>query len=309
MIISRDAAARPRVSVLIGRVSTEDAPRILETLQSLHDKQGDHCCEVVLADRRNDAIMAQVARLFPQIEIVDCPPQMSLPEMRTLAFERSQGTIVAVTEDHCVPAEGWLAEIEAALDADSSFDAVGGCVENGVFATDFDWATFLCEYCYFSPPVLEGESAILPGMNVAYRRSALEALPRARLIEGFWETTVHPLIIAGGGKLLSSNAMKMYHCKAFSRRLFYAQRFIYSRYYAGLRFPREQLMTRLVAMLATFALPPLLLLRMVKGARAKGLNLEFRRALPDLLILVLVWSLGEMFGYLRGPGDALVQIE
>ena len=62
--------------------------------------------------------------------------------------------------------------------------AVGGSVVNGVTDTSLDWATYLCEYSFFSPPVAEGESAILPGMNVAYRRSALESVPRELLTSG-----------------------------------------------------------------------------------------------------------------------------
>jgi hypothetical protein len=309
MIVSTSSPAAPRVSVVIGRVSTEDDRRILETLQSLDEHQGEHQCEVLLADRIQDAVSDEVARRYPQVKLIACARETTLPMMRTLAFDASRAGIVAVTEDHCVPAKGWLAQIEAAYDADPALQALGGCVENGVVETGFDWATFLCEYSFFSPPVAEGETSVLPGMNIAYRRSALEGVPRDRLTEGFWETTVHPLILAAGGRLLSRNAMKMYHCKKFTRPLFYAQRFIYSRYYAGLRFPRHKLGARLFATLASIALPPVLLMRMIKAAKAKGLNTELNRALPDLMVLVVVWSLGEMWGYISGPGNALAQIE
>jgi hypothetical protein len=214
-----------------------------------------------------------------------------------------------VTEDHCVPAEGWLAEIEQAFDADPLLAAVGGTVENGVGERGFDWATFLCEYSYFSPPVAEGPSEVLPGMNVAYRREALAAVPAERLRAGFWETTAHPLLLQAGGRFLSRNRMRMRHCKRFSRRLFFAQRFIYSRYYAGLRFPRGQPARRIAATLASFALPPLLMLRIARAAMAKKLGRELARAAPALVGLTVVWAAGEMWGYLFGPGDALARIE
>jgi hypothetical protein len=309
MIVPARAASPPRVSVLIGLVSTEDRGRILETLDSLATRQGDHACEVVLVDRREDEVSAEIRRLYPEVEIIPCPAGTTLPEMRETALRRSRGRLVGVTEDHCVPAEGWLAEIEAAFDADPALAAVGGAVENGVGERGFDWATFLCEYSYFSPPVAEGPTEVLPGMNVAYRREALDAVPAERLRAGFWETTAHPLLLQQGGRFVSRNRMKMFHCKRFSRRLFFAQRFIYSRYYAGLRFPARDRMKRLAATLASFALPPLLMLRIVRAAQAKRLGAELARATPALAGLVVVWAAGEMWGYLFGPGDALAQIE
>ena len=50
----------PPIAVVIGLVSTEDRDRVLETLASLHERQGDVECEVVLADRRQDEISALI---------------------------------------------------------------------------------------------------------------------------------------------------------------------------------------------------------------------------------------------------------
>ncbi len=298
------------ISVLLGRVSTEDDDRVLETIASF--VMGDVDCpyEIIIADRIQDHVSATIARRYPAVKLIPCPATMSLPEMRAAAFDMSRGELIAVTEDHCVPRPGWLNIASAAFaDADGDIVAIGGSVENGVTDTGFDWATFLCEYSYFSPPVVEGQTEVLPGMNVVYRRSALEAVPASALREGFWETTVHHLLLAAGGRFLSLNELKMYHCKKFSVGLFLGQRFLYSRYYAGIRFPRHALSKRIAATAATAALPPLLLWRMTGAARKKGLNSEFVRALPGLALMVLVWSVGEGYGYLAGPGDALARIE
>jgi hypothetical protein len=235
---------------------------------------------------------------------------MTLTEMRTLAFEASSASIVAVTEDHCVPAPGWAATLKKAFDeGGQDLVAVGGSVVNGVTDTGLDWATYLCEYSFFSPPVAQGESDILPGMNVAYRRTALQAVPRVLLISGFWETTVHPLLLRSGGRFLSLNELVMFHKKRFSWGLFASQRFIYSRYFAGLRFRDAALPKRAAASLASLALPPLLLMRAVRAARAKGLGREMLRASPYLLTLYCVWAVGESVGALKGPGNALAMIE
>lgn len=309
MIVVGAGTRTPTISVLIGLVSTEDRARILETLAALENAQDDHTCEVVLVDRRpEDSVTAEIRRTYPAVHLFRAEPSATLPEMRTLALDRSTGDIVAVTEDHCVPCPGWLGAIAAAME-DPAVLAVGGPVENGVHETAFDWATFLCEYSAFSPPAPEGETELLPGMNVAYRRDALCALPRERLIEGFWETTVHGSLRRHGGRFESRNAMKMFHCKKFTKRLFFRQRFVYSRYFAALRFPRSARAARAAATVGSLILPPLLFWRMIRACIRKGLGSQMVRALPALAALTVVWSAGEMWGYMFGQGEALSEIE
>ena len=298
------------IAVVLGRVSTEDTDRVIETIEALDPAVSGEQCEIVIADRLHDALSERIPRDYPHVRLIGCPPEMALPEMRTLAFEASSAPIVAVTEDHCVPAPGWAKTISAAFaQGGPDLVAVGGSVVNGVHDTGLDWATYLCEYSFFSPPVAEGDSAILPGMNVAYRRSALESLPRDLLTSGFWETTVHPVLLERGGRFRSLNDLVMLHKKRFSWGLFASQRFIYSRYYAGLRFGDASLPKRAVASLASLALPPLLLVRAVQAARRKGHGREMLRACPHLLAFYCIWAVGESVGALRGPGNALAMIE
>lgn len=311
MITEKNTASdRPDFSILIGVVSTQDSDRILETLQALRNQEGSCSYEVILADRRNDDISSQLGN-YPEVTHIICPAGMSLPELRTLALDRATGKYIIVTEDHCVPSDNWLQSMAQAFDqAPDGTAAVGGCVENGVCDTALDWATFFCEYSYFLHPVEEGVTTALPGMNLAYRHSIFKELDRRLLTSGFWETTVHPVLLEKGYKLFSSNSIKLFHCKKFSFGLFARQRYIYSRYYAGLRFSRRQYAHRAVAFAATGLLPPLLLYRSVKQIRSKNrLAREFRTALPVLLLFHIIWAYGEMVGYVLGVGDALSRIE
>lgn len=308
--MASDRKSGPALAVVLGRVSTEDAGRVIETIEALDPAGCGLECEIVIADRLQDELTDRIRRDYRRVRLIACPPNATLPEMRTLAFEASTAPIVAVTEDHCVPTPTWTRTIIAAFDdSDPELVAVGGSVVNGVTDTALDWATYLCEYSFFSPPVIQGDSLTLPGMNVAYRRTALEKLPRELLMKGFWETTVHPVLLQSGGRFLSLNELVMLHKKRFSWRLFASQRFIYSRYFAGLRFGGAALPRRLAASIASLALPPLLLFRAVKSARSKGLGREMWRALPYLVPLYFIWAAGESVGALRGPGDALARIE
>jgi len=199
---------------------------------------------------------------------------------------------------------------QAFSDAPTDTVEVGGCIENGVGDTHLDWATFFCEYSPFLMPVTEGLANVLPGINIAYRHRLLEPIDRALLSHGFWETSLHPILLAQGCKLYSSNKIRLYHCKKFSFGLFVRQRFWYSRYYAGQRFSHRQIVKRILACVASVLLPPVLLYRSYKQMRLRPrLRSEFRAALPLLLVFYGVWACGEMTGYACGPGHALEKIE
>lgn len=302
--------APPLFSILIGRVSTEDGGRILETLASLQTQQGGLSHEVVVADRLRDAVSDAIRLRFPQVRLLSCDKGLSLPRMRAQALAAARGSLVVVTEDHCVPPSTWLLDFQRLAEQEPDAAVIAGCVVNGVTDRSLDWATFLCEYAAFSPPIAEGQGVALAGMNVMYRRRVLADCPPELLTKGFWETTLHPWLAARGEKLLASNRIHIAHCKRFSWRLFAAQRYVYSRYYAGIRFPRERMLVRWTAALATPLLPVLLTWRLFRAASQKpSIAAHARRALPHLFGFFVIWAVGEAVGYLRGPGHALEAIE
>lgn len=300
-------------SILIGRVSTEDSTRILEMLDELRAQENAPAYEVIITDRRQDWVSERIRATFPEVQLFSCPANTSLPELRTLAFDSSRGDYIVVTEDHCVPTKRWLAGIvEAFQTAPMETVAVGGPVDNGVCETALDWATFLCEYSGFTGPITSGPvpATSVPGMNVAYRRFAIAETDRAVLTRGFWETTMHPLLAEKGLSFYLSDSIMILHKKKFSFRLFAGQRFLYSRYYAGIRFGPDQVISRLIMCGLTVALPPLLLFRMLKNMIPnRQLRPKLIRTLPYLTLFALIWAWGEAVGYLFGPGDALSRIE
>ncbi len=305
--------AREKVifSILIGRVSTEDRDRILQALDALQKQNQDCPYEVVLADRLHDEITEKISVEYPEVVLIRSDKNATLPAMRADALVAATGAYIIVTEDHCVPGDGWLrAFYKTLLTAPDDVAAVGGCVENGVFETPLDWATFLCEYSGSVAPASEGYADDVPGMNVAYRRTAFEGIDESLLRRGFWETTLHPILRQRGQKFYSSNTIRLNHCKKFSLALFCRQRYVYSRYYAGIRFPPNALSKRLIAMVLSVALPPLLLWRMRTNlARKNRLGREFLTAVPYLALFVVIWAAGEIAGYVTGPGGALAEIE
>jgi len=60
---------------------------------------------------------------------------------------------------------------------------------------------------------------------------------------------------------------------------------------------------------AALALPPVLFFRTVSRVVAKRRHRsELVRSLPLLAVFVVSWALGEMVGYVAGPGDSLAKV-
>jgi hypothetical protein len=67
--------------------------------------------------------------------------------------------------------------------------------------------------------------------------------------------------------------------------------------------------TRLGYGAAALALPPLLFYRTISRIVSKGRHrAELVRSLPLLAVFVVSWALGEMVGYVAGPGDSLAKV-
>jgi glycosyltransferase involved in cell wall biosynthesis len=307
------AAAAPsrepiEISVLIARASRQDPRRIEQTLNSLRAQRCDCAFEVIVVDRIDDDLSAALRRADARWRWITVSRDSTLPQMRSSALQAARGRIVVVTEDHCVAAPDWLQRVQEAFVREPAAVAVGGCVVNGLVDSAFDWATYLCEYAAFAPPL--AADAPLVGTNTAYLRERLVAQSPHALVDGFWESTVHPALQRAGHKLLSNDQMRVSHCKRFTLRGFINQRCIYSRHYAGSRFAPDSWTQRMAAALLSPLLPALLAVRLARVALSKpDLIRPSLRAAPYLLLFYLVWACGEMVGYAVGPGDSLRKIE
>jgi len=295
--------------VIVGSVN--GGPSIFRLLEALARQIGDVAFEVVIADRCSDGTAERIAKEWPEAILIRAARDTPLPELRTLALERSEGQIVFVTEDHTVPPVNWIDRLATALgNLPPEVAAVGGPVDNAECHSTIDWAVFLCEYHGFLPNRPAGEVDEVPGMNVAYRREALVRSRRDDLSRGFWESTVHPRLRAEGRCFQMLSDAVIDHRKSFSFGYAMRQRFQYSRHYAASRFRRAQWLRRGVYALLAFALPPALLLRISTSVwPRRSYRRAFVRALPAIAALTLAWALGEVTGYLLGPGDSLSEIE
>ena len=116
----------PTVSVVIASVN--GASYLDLCLAALGRQRGDVPAEVVVADCCGPSTRELVAREYPAVRFLSFDRRLPIPELRAIGIAHSRGELVAVTEDHCIPAEDWFERIVAAHRG--PYAAVGGAVEN-----------------------------------------------------------------------------------------------------------------------------------------------------------------------------------
>jgi len=295
----------PRVSVIIPSVT--GLPAIAECLSALDNQKCDFAFEVIVVDRTEDKTAEYICERFPRVKLTKLSAPCGIPEMRAVGMAQARGEFLAITEDHCIVPQNWLAEIIKAHE--SGYQVVGGAVENGSPERLIDWAVFLCEYSAFMPPIAAGETPFITGNNTSYSRLLIEQADES-LKKDYWEYFLQDELKSLGTKFLSAPTLVVSHKKEFGFFYFLSQRFYYSRSFAAMRKRRSSVAEQITYLLYTPVLPFHLIWRIARNVKRKKRNRkEFFLSLPLLLIFMGSYALGELAGQLFGSGNSLFEVE
>lgn len=270
-----------------------------------------------------DATREQVARVGGEIVVIDgsgrpapgldqvgpdvrwiSRPGESVFQMRSVGYGLCRGEIVAVTEDHCAPAEDWVERILAAHAAHPEAIAVGGAVENGTTDHLVDWATFIVTQGPFVPPIPNGPADRIAGAaTTSYKRVALDRRPDHGdfgVIELFDTAEMR----RPGDILLNDDSIRVSHHQSMGLGGTSASQFHNGRTIAGLR---RRAMTR-GDWLRVIGFPVLPLYRTVRSIRIAW-NKQISRSIVLITIPLIAYfhyaqASGEFIGYLAGPGSS-----
>jgi GT2 family glycosyltransferase len=268
--------------------------------------QPDHLhLETIVADRVGESVRVPLRDRYPHVRLLEAGLDITIPDLRALAFERARAEIVGVIEDHVIVPPDWAERMIEAHGAGA--EVVGGAVDNAADQRWVDWAAFLCEYSHcLVPPT--GPADWVTGNNVTYRRDLLKRF-RGVLGEGRWENHLHDALRNAGITLVSCPDIRVGHKKHYTAAEYLHQRYLYARSYAGMRLEGASTLRKLGYGSAALALPPLLLTRIVSRVLQSGRHRrELFRSLPLLALFVTAWAAGEVVGYWRGDGDSLKKV-
>ncbi len=160
----------PALSVVVPTTSTWDAiePVVRQLLTSLNPIDG----ELVLASGVGEP--PAIPSGLDRIRILHLAGA-DVFALRAAGIAAAQGTIIAVTEDHCQLPDDWCTRIRDQFTADPALEVLGGAVVNGSEASVMDRANFCMTFARLSPRALHALTPCIS--NVAVRRCVLPAAP------------------------------------------------------------------------------------------------------------------------------------
>ncbi len=274
------------------------------TLDALDELPERDRMEVIVVETVGGATRERL-RQRPRVVVVEADRQ-PIPRLRYQGVLRAKGRLVAILEDHARVEREWARSLIEAHRG--PWGAVGGPVENGQGGV-VNWAVYFCEYAPYMAPLCEGETDDLPGNNIAYKRPHL--LRHARVLDqGKWESWINDRLRADGVPIAATNTMVVRHIKSFRLGYFLTQRFHFARSYAGMRRVDQSWPKRIVYGFGSLALPALLSARVARTIFAKKRSVgRFLVVSPLVGLFLTIGALGEMVGYLFGPGASLSKVE
>lgn len=238
----------------------------------------------------------------PPLKILRLPGRATLPRLLGAGLAEAQGEIIGVLDAGCPPDPSWVTvAIEAHI---GSHPVVGGAVEPEGLRTCADWAGYFLDYGRFMLPLAPGAAPLVPGINITMKRWALDR-DRRYVAPEFWKAYWCRALQAGGHTLHLAPSLLVRYRRRLPLGALLAQRFHHGRCFAGMRLEQISLGRRLVYLAGSPALPLLLLARLLRALLPKRRRFgALARALPVIVLGTVGWALGELFGYLAGPGGS-----
>jgi hypothetical protein len=289
-------AQSPRIAVVLAHAGGGVDP--LPSLQAFTREVQGHG-QVWLVCAGEDASVRDAVAAISHVGLIIEPEAWLVPELWLAGYSASDATLVAFSTTAMIPSPGWLNTLCARLET-SGAAGVGGPIAPPRDLRPFDRALFLHRFVRYLPPLPNSAIAGPAGENALYRREHLESV-RAEFGGGFWEVEVQRhLRERGHGFAAASEAIVTYYGGA--RRLsIWRQRLAHTRRYAQTRMATWSKPKRFARALCAPFVPAVLLARTIAELRTRHEPLSrWARALPDLLILLALWSAGEAIETVRG---------
>jgi Glycosyl transferase family 2 len=291
----------PRLSVILPVRRAEAT--IERTVASLLEQCTDQSVEIIAAVCGNDpsAVLLDAAARAPlRVLTVDAPA--GVPQLRRDAALQAKGEFIAIVEDHCGLPAHWLTGILQAAEGHPGA-VCGGPVDNGRRSI-IGWAQYFTRYSAFLPPTAAGPVRSLPGNNACYP-ARLIAARIASIHDGFWEAEFNRELARDGVafQLIPNLAVTQYQVRgAFE---YVPLRFHHGRCYGARRIGPASKAERRNLLLRCPTIPLLLFYRIARSVlRARWNRAIFFVVSPLIFVYVCSWSIGEIAGYLAGPGDS-----
>lgn len=286
--------AQPDVSVII--IAICSLPQLERAIRAIENQLFDGTAEVIIGADPRLGDLSGLRTQFSRCVFLSRPDCRTPIELTVMALDAARGDRVVLTEDSCIASPGWLAAITGV--SPDGRGAVGGIVEAMPGISNAMWAFCYVDFFKYMRPLSAGTAPTLSVCNVAYRKSDLTEIAKA-WSKGFVETEMHGLLGQKFGPLwLTPDAeVRVVRNVTFGDAVY--ERYAFGRLFGASRIAESPIKRRLFYVMASPALPFVLMSRMLAKARSdSALMKRFISALPELLTMVFAWSWGEALGYI-----------
>lgn len=316
MATSKQTQPQPDISVVVAIVDGGDALRVC--LNALAGQVGEQTLEVIVPYDQLSREAAGLEADFPNFRFLDLGvvaggmvPKNALDLHRFWDVRRAEGIkaargrLVGLIEDRGIPAKDWVSTV-IELQEQTEAAAVGGCADNG-YDTVWNWAVHICDFSRYMAPAPISEVDFLSATNVCYKADQLHEL-RPLYKNRFYEPSVHAALQAAGRKLvLSDHPRTIQYRPRIPTTKLAIEWFHWGRKYARINSGEIPLGMRIFRAAVTPLLPFVLFYRHFSNQRRKRIYLrQFWKASPLIFLIVTMWALGELAGYVQGPEPEVV---
>ncbi len=300
------------VAIVSDTTGAPNSLHLARCLAALTEQAAAGSIEIIVPHLPSTTGISLLREQFPAVRFAEVPDlRMSTgrsgsrehhDELRARGLALARGNIVALIEDHGIPAPDWCRRITESHR--QPFAVVGGAIENGI-DRPLNWAVYYCDFLRYQNPLQAGASTFASDANVSYKRAALESI-RPVWQEIFRESSVNDTLHSQGETVALAPEVVL-HQHRLGLRLASAlkERFVWGRSYAAARITRAGTGQRVVWAALSPALPVLLLLRMsILAFKKRRTFVPFLKALPLTAILLVSWACGEFMGYVTGRANS-----
>jgi len=304
---SRPAGRSASLELSVILVSPDNFATIRRTVSHLRAQTARDRIEVVIAAPGTGPLGLDPAELsdFGGYQVVEVGPITSTAAAKAAAVHHARAPLVALAEDHCFPEPGWAAAlIETHADG---WAGVGPVVANANPTGVLSWTAFMMHFGRWAEPQSGCEVEQVPWHNGSFRRDLLlelgDDLRTLMVVEGYLQDALR----ARGHRMYVTPKARVAHVNISLLRSWVRHGFHGGRLFGAFR-ARQGGWSRAKRLLYAVGGPLIpvvrfrrLLQEIHRCEREKEL---LPRALPAIVLGLVVHMAGEVTGYVTGAGDA-----
>jgi hypothetical protein len=281
-------AAPPPLTVVVP--TTHAWPSLKPCLDVLLPQCNALGAELLIPDATGQGLPSGLCTSGAQLRTIHVPGA-SVFELRARATAEARGSIVAWTEDHCIPAPDWCRHVLDAHERHPEAAAIGGAVLNGSCGCVADWANFLCTFSPFLPPITRSTTRMPAVANVSFRRDALPEGP----IRPDWIETRLLAELSAAGRLRFDDGPQVTHVQSWGFRRTFAAHFHNGRSTGGLLADALEPAVRRSRIARSYRTPYEVAFTAVRPLIGRP-SIPWLRCLPMICGLAFAFTAGELAG-------------